>query len=343
VKEPASKAGIELFLSVKDAYNPQRPSYFFLSQFILSINGPSSYKFAHIHFKGAVLKFAFFILSFSAGLISFTVGFPTEAIAAPTVVTRTMKKIELNDSLSYPARMESKVNASIYSDTEGVVTRISKHLGEKIRRGDALVTIRHTDPIYQYAPMIATSPVSGVVSQIRVTEGTRVPQGELLATVTDPAKIRIVIEVAALDLKSLSIGALGDFKISGRTEPLPVRIRGLSPSVDSATGTATAELEFTTPVTKDLAVTPGIVGQVNFKVNKRMGFLIPEHALTYKANETFVRVVQENKGKKVAVVIGQKQRGQVEILSGISEGDALIERASGFIADGEEVKVEKNE
>ncbi len=260
--------------------------------------------------------------------------------AAPVTVTiQDIKKVEITDSLTYPGQMESNINASLYADSDGVVKKIWKVLGDKVRRGEPLVTIKHTDPIYQYAPMVMSPEVSGVVSSIKVNEGSRVSKGELLATVTDPSKVRVIIEVAAQDLKSLTSGLVGEFKIFNSDKPIAVRIKGLSPFVDPGTGTATAQLEVIQSA--ELLPTPGLVGQVSFKVNRRMGILVPDYALVYKGNDTFVRLVQNSKSNRVPVVTGRKQRGQVEILSGITEGDTMVERASGFVANGEEVKIEK--
>lgn len=263
--------------------------------------------------------------------------------AAPTVTIQTIKKIEIRDSLSYPARMESDVNASIYADADGVVTKIWQPLGQNVKRGQALITIQHTDPIYQYAPMKMSTPVQGVVSSLKVGEGTQVTKGELLATVTDPKRIRIIVEVAAVDMASLKRGSEGEFRVSGREGLIPVKVKGISPFVDPGLGTATAELEVSDASKNSLVLTPGLVGQVNFQVNKRSGIVIPDFALVYKGKESFVRILENGKSKKVAIVVGPKARGQVEILSGLKENDVIIERASGFVADGEEVKIEQSE
>jgi multidrug efflux pump subunit AcrA (membrane-fusion protein) len=292
--------------------------------------------------SGVLMKLHIALIRLSAGLLAaFSIEFSIVAHAAtPVVTTQTLKKIEVSDGLNYPARMESNVNASIYADADGVVTKIKKSLGQKVKKGNAILTIEHTDPIYQYAPMVMTTPVSGVVSTVKVTEGSRVSKGELVATVTDPEKIRVLIEVAAQDLKSFKPGLQGEFEISGRAKPVAVKVRGVSPFVDPGTGTASAELEIVKSGDKDLLLTPGLVGKVNFKVNRHEAIVIPEYALVYKGNDTFVRIVDGGKAKKVPVKIGTKQRGNVEITEGLKPGDVMIERASGFVSEGEEVKVE---
>ena len=114
---------------------------------------------------------------------------------------------------------------------------------------------------------------------------------------------------------------------------------GVSPFVNPATGTATCELEIIDK--KDDQVLPGRVGNVTFRANIRRGFTIPVHALYYKAEKTFVRTVDDKKiAHNIPVVLGRKQRGQVEILEGITEGLQIIERASRFVAEGKSVKIQ---
>ena len=74
----------------------------------------------------------------------------------PTVITHAAKLTDLSDILSYPARIESKVNSRLYSESDGVVTKIIAPLGSQVHRGSKIAIVRHTDPVYQYAPMVLT-------------------------------------------------------------------------------------------------------------------------------------------------------------------------------------------
>jgi multidrug efflux pump subunit AcrA (membrane-fusion protein) len=85
---------------------------------------------------------------------------------------------------------------------------------------------------------------------------------------------------------------------------------------------------------------PGIQGQVSFKVNRHEGFSVPDTAVIYQGKDTFVRIVDQNKVKLVPVVLGKKQRGNIEITKGLSPDVTLVERSSRFVSDGETVTIE---
>jgi len=85
---------------------------------------------------------------------------------------------------------------------------------------------------------------------------------------------------------------------------------------------------------------PGSIARVTFKANVRQGISISDTAITYRGKDPFVRVVTNGKAKLVAVVLGRKQAGTVEILKGLKPGDDVVERTSKFVADGESVEVQ---
>jgi membrane fusion protein (multidrug efflux system) len=261
-----------------------------------------------------------------------------EAKPKPQVFVSQVKAKELFDQFVYPARVVSKVNSTILADSDGVVSRIYAPLGQKVSARARILQITHTDPVYQYAPIQVTAPAAGIVSSVEITEGAQVVKGQKLATVTDPRQTKIQVEVPALDLPSVQPGLEGEFMPTGAERPLKVRVLGISPYVDPATGTAGCEIVL--DKSEKTQLVPGVLGQVNFKANLRKGFMIPDSAVLYKGAATFIRLVQDGKAKQVPVTLGRKQRGNVEILKGLNEDASLVERSSRYIGDGEEVNVQ---
>lgn len=281
--------------------------------------------------------FLFCALIFGVETASAVESKPADAKEKPVVSLKKLQLEELFDQFSYPARVVPKVNAAVLSDSEGVVTKIYAPLGTRVKKGERLVQVKHTDPVYQYAAAYVRAPVDGVVSVLNVREGTQVTKNQDLLTVTDPNQVRIVVEIAALELNAIQTGAKGEFRVAGREEPIAVNVVGVSPFVNPATGTATCELMLADVKAQ---LNPGLVGQVSFKTNARRAIVVPDHALYYKEGNTYLRVVGDDKiARHVAVTIGRKQRGMVEILKGVTEGQAVIERTSRFVGDGQEVTV----
>ena len=262
-----------------------------------------------------------------------------------TVMVEKAKLSDIYDEVSYPARVQSKVNATVRADTDGVVTKLSTNLGSKVTRGTVLLQIKNDDPVYQYVSINQTSPVSGVVSSFEIAEGASVKKGQSLLTIVDPDKLKINVEVTASDLKNIKPGFEGIFEYQvagGATQKITAKVSGVSPLIDGLTGTATAEM---TAQFSNREVGPGYLGKVVFQLNKRKGIQVPEQAITYRGNATFLRLVENDTARNVKIKMGRTQRGLVEVVDGAKADKLFVVSTSGFVADGEKVKVQevKNE
>ena len=256
----------------------------------------------------------------------------------PSVFAKKVELTQIYDSLDYPGRIEAKINASILAESDGVIAKILKPLGTPVKKSDKLIVVQNTDPVYQYAPMQIENVVSGVVSQVFVTEGSRVAKGDKLMLVTDPAQLRVVVEVPAADLKSVRQGDHAQLTQGG--DVWDVKVKGMSPFVDPSTGTANCELEFVSGQKNKTRPPAGALAKVSFKADQRNGISIADTAVFYRGKDTFVRVVRDKHAFLQPIKVGKKQFGMVEIVSGLKANDQVVERTSSFISDGEEVKVE---
>jgi len=283
---------------------------------------------------GLFMKYIFFSLLFTT--LASAAPEPPAAPKVPIVYAGTVKAADLFDVLSYPARITPAVNASLLSEADGIVHKVFKPLGRPVKRGEKILTIKNTDPIYDFAPLAVAAPVSGVVSSIDVAEGSRVVKGQKLATILDPKDLKILIEVSAFDISTLQPGLNGELMAYSFEKPVAVKILGVSPYVDPATGSATAELK----ALEGGTLVPGMVGRVTFKARQHIGIEVPESAISYRGQEAFIRLVEEGKAKFQRVELGQSRRGMVEVLKGLAEGSTFILRANGFVSDGETVTVE---
>lgn len=262
--------------------------------------------------------------------------------ATETVPVVQIKKVELtenSESLSYPARVESRVSGAILAEIEGVVREVAV-LGAPVKKGQVLFKIQQLDPVYQYAPAKIVAPVSGVVSQVEVNIGTQVTRGQRIATVVDPNQLRVTVEIPGSDLEKLTRNAQVTFTTSLSEKPEELSFEGISPLVNPTTGTATANLLFKS---KNPHLSAGSIGKIQVTLKNGSAIKVPEQAIVYKGAVPYVRVVDTNNiAKYKAVELGVRQAGFVEIKKGLSANETLIERASQYVQDNKAVKIEKD-
>lgn len=266
-------------------------------------------------------------------------GAPQKEAPAPVVFTENIKQTEIADTLSFPARVSAKVQAQVLAEMDGVVEKLYVQLGEKVSKGQPLFALKQVEPGYEYQSARIRSQVKGVMNSIEVTVGTRVTKGKLLGSIVDPHQVQVFIEVPARDLAYLEKQKLGKIKFQESEKEINVRILGLSPVVDPASGTASCELE----VLDKAHLIPGRFGKVSFNVNSHKGLQLPEQAIVYKGKDAFVRLLTDKKAKYIPVKLGQMRNGKVEILEGLTEDQEVILRSNQYISDDEKVDVQKKE
>ena len=266
------------------------------------------------------------------------------------VLVQEMKATDDTRRLLVPAKVDARVASLVTAEVEGLVTTIKKPLGTRVKAGEVVLYVENKDPAFTYAKVAVRSPVGGVVSQMDTSLMSRVARGDHLFMVIDPKELRLTAEIPGVNLALVSPGTSGVFKTNPDDKNgTAVRVSGVSPLVDSRTGTAAAELEFVIPKNasksgKDAApALPaiGMVGTVLFEANRGKVMLMPESALGYLDGKPVVRVLESNgKVKRKPIELGEQKESQLVVLKGLEAGDKLIVRASRTVKDGEDVDVE---
>jgi multidrug efflux pump subunit AcrA (membrane-fusion protein) len=258
---------------------------------------------------------------------------------SPVVVAIKLAPSDLFDSLIYPARVVSRVNAAVLAESDGLVQEIHSRVGTKVAVGEKVLTLINPDPAYTYAPFVVLSPVNGVVSGLFVTTGSRVNRGQNLATITDPSQTHAQIEVTVSDLAEIHPGLKGELEV-GETK-VEVQVKGVSPALDPGTGTAAAELEIIAKSKQ--ALRPGQMGRARFRARLHKGIQLPESAIFYRGDTTLVRILDDGKAVFREVKLGPARQGKFEVTSGLEVGETVVTRSNTFISDGEKVKLQDSD
>lgn len=248
------------------------------------------------------------------------------------------KSSEIEKQLLIPARLIPGKMAHVLADFPSVVEKVLVNLGDQVDEKTQIAILKHSDPLFNERKIVVKSPIVGKIAKITVTESTQVARGEKIISIISQKGEKIIIEIPAKDLSIVKKDQSGILKIDNNE--FKVKVAGVSPLVDSATGTASADVVFEDSETNR---PQGVLGKVLLIAEKRTGILLPEHTISYQGRDTFVKKVIDNKISKVKISLGQRLRDQVEILEGVNSGDIIVERSSGFLADGAEVEVQGQE
>jgi multidrug efflux pump subunit AcrA (membrane-fusion protein) len=281
-----------------------------------------------------------FSLAIISTLVSATAFGAVKPLDKPKVLLEEIKLLEDNKRIIVPVKIEAKIQSLVSADIEGHVTRILKPLGSLVKAGEVIMYLENKDPSYTYAAVPVRSPIAGVLSQMHTTQMTKVNRGDKLFTVINPKSLKLSAEFPSNDVVAVRAGLIGQFKMDSQTElKLPIRIIGISPLVDSRTGTASAEFEFT-DLKKSLPPI-GSIGQATFEINQGSIILIPEASLAFQDGKALVRVLKgKNQFSKKFIILGEQRDNNYVVKSGITKGEKIIVRSSRPLKEGEMIEVD---
>jgi multidrug efflux pump subunit AcrA (membrane-fusion protein) len=282
-----------------------------------------------------IIGFVFAII-----LIS-NIAFAGPSIDKPKVI---VEQAQLSEDLKHvlvPAKVNAKLQSTATADFEAHIVQIVKSLGSKLKQGDVVMYLENRDPSFTYARVPVRSPIDGVLSQLLVTQMSKVARGDKLFTVINPKSIKIDAEFSAVDASLVKVGSEGVFKLN--SVAYPIKVLGVSPLIDPRTGTAASEIEIV-PSDKSSLPMVGSIGQVEFDISQGKVILVPENALFYSDGKPLVRILNANQlVEKAPVELGEQREELFIVKSGLEAGQKIIVRSSRPIKDGEQIEIEKTE
>ncbi len=167
------------------------------------------------------------------------------------------------------------------------------------------------------------APIDGVISERMVKLGNTIEEGAAAFRVTSLDPLVAYLFVPEREYRSIKSGQPVGIEIDALPgERIVASVTRVSPIVDPDTGTFKISIEIRDQAQR---VKPGMFGRIAIIYDQRANALkIPRTALLEDAAGTSVFVVEEDLAKRRLVETGYSDRGMVEILSGLEDGDEII-------------------
>ncbi len=184
-------------------------------------------------------------------------------------------------------------------------------------------------------------PWDGVVSRTYVAEGDYVAPRSTLADVYDPGSLVIRCSIPEYRAGAVAPGMAATVTLDaypGRT--FTGRIQRLYGELDRRTRTLTAEISLEDPV----RLLPGMFARLSLALGTTLETpAVPGYAIVVTPDGARVAFVIANGAARRRVVeTGVEERGRVQILSGLAEGDSVVVAGNENLRDGTLVRVQKS-
>jgi Cu(I)/Ag(I) efflux system membrane fusion protein len=178
------------------------------------------------------------------------------------------------------------------------------------------------------------APIEGIVTGLKARQGMYVTPETEMFTIADLSRVWVMVDVFEAQIDWLAPGLTAEIRVPARPGKVwEGRVDYLYPELDPETRTLRVRLVFDNP---DLALKPNMFADVViYGGPKRDVLKIPAEAMIVTGERaTVVKVVEEGRFQPVDVVAGMERAGEVEILSGLEEGDRIV-LSGQFLIDSE--------
>ena len=182
------------------------------------------------------------------------------------------------------------------------------------------------------------SPIAGVISERLVKVGNLVNLYEALFRVDSFDPLLAVIFVPERELSTLRTGQIAILTVDAIDgEEFVGNLARISPVVDPKTGTFKVTVEIVNP---DPRLKPGMFGRVNIVHDTHENAItVSQDALILEDQSSYVYLIDDDRVKRVDVVVGYTTEGRVEIVEGLQAGQRVVTSGKGSISDNTLIEI----
>ncbi|WHZ27702.1 MAG: ABC transporter, RND-adapter-like protein [Nitrospira sp.] len=213
---------------------------------------------------------------------------------------------------------------------------VSKQEMENAIRGYKVAEANRKAVEAQLSYTAVRAPFDGIITEKKAEAGELASPGQPLLKMEDPQRLRLEATVAEGDLKSLSRGDKIPVTIDALGEPALIgTVSQILPAGDPQTHTFMVKVD----LPKTAGLKTGMFGRFPLEKGTAHSILVPSTAVVERGELNSVFVVGEDRIARLRwVKLGRRYEKQVEILSGINEGERVVMDGSRGV-DGAAVQV----
>lgn len=179
-----------------------------------------------------------------------------------------------------------------------------------------------------------TAPFAGTVVERKAEQGTLAAPGMPILLIEQAGAMRAELSVGESQAGRIRIGTLVRLEVEPDARVIETKISEIVPVVDAASRMLTVKAEL--PVSA--MVRSGTFVRGRFVLGQRRVITVPAALVRQEGQLHSVLVVDGRVARERLVTTGSLREGQLEILSGLLEGDLLISPRPAGLSDGEPVE-----
>lgn len=262
-----------------------------------------------------------------------------DMVAAGAPLVRLDDDIERADLAEAEALLREKELALERARTLRSTAAVSQATIDQLVAERATAQARVDRAARRLADRVVEAAFAGTVGLRRVDVGARVDDDTVLTTLDDLEAMEVAFQLPERLFGEIAPGQ----SVQARSAAFQERVfAGAIATLDSRIDVATRSFAVRAVLPNpDRALPAGMFMHLELVVASRMALVVPEEAILVTGDRAFVFAVEEGRAKRTEVVLGQREVGHVEIVSGLDAGARVVVEGLQRVRDGVAVEVEE--
>ena len=256
---------------------------------------------------------------------------PKDTLKGAAVTALKAAKFCFDDIVEVSGFVLPREETAVRPERPGLkVAEVLAEAGDTVTAGQNLA--RLTPP--EGGNIMVQAPVAGVISSSTATIGALAsPRGEALFNIIARSEYDLVGLVPVEDIGKLAVNQQAAIKLVGAGD-VEGKVRRVGPTIEPNSQLG----QVFVGVTSQRRLLVNSAGRAEIKTGQSCNVAVPLSAVLYSPAGTVVQLVRKARVETKQVEIGLTSGGQIEIRSGVNEGDVVVARAGALLREGDPVR-----
>lgn len=255
-----------------------------------------------------------------------------------TVKTQKAEKKDLQEYLQLNGTVKAENTISVFPDIGGKLTRVPVTLGSYVKKGQLIAEVDPSSPGSYYSASPVYAPIAGYITSLPLTTGTTVSTSTEIAMIGNINNLQIECKIPESKIAVLQNGLTALISLEAYKDvDFPAHVFRISPIVDETSRTKEVYLLFDT---NDERINAGMYVKIHLNTVLHENVLvIPTDCILTENGKQYIYVLNsDDTVSKREITRGATVDGEVEILSGLSEGEDIVVSGMQVLSDGVKVR-----
>ena len=235
-------------------------------------------------------------------------------------------------------------NKSFSQSLESYCTSLSsKTISYKIKKNELLKPINFNakvnkgDVVARLTSKVITAPFSGIIGKRGISGSSLGSENTIILTLDDSRKVLCDLKIPEVYAAILKKGLKLNAKFSAyKNKTYKGTIESVASRVDAQTRSILARAKIDN---ENSEIIPGSLLEIEILYSEKNALSVPDTSIMNEGSQKFIyKIIENNIIKKVEVETGVRNKGNLEILNGLNEGDKIIAEGLTKVRPGMKVK-----